>query len=73
MLITMSMDSDAKCARDRDYSQEVMGGEWNPVVSAMQEVVDDMAGQLIRRYTLPADLVEIDIEAFLRKMYAAQQ
>jgi len=75
MLITMDMSKgmEVKSERDWDYSQEVMGVEWNPVVTAMQAVVDELAGQMMRRYAMPPEMAEIDVDAFLRKMYAAQQ
>jgi hypothetical protein len=75
MLIAMEMDTGmiAKMSLDEDYGQEVMQVEWNPVVPAMQEVVDNMAARMIGRHTMPAGLTEVDVDAFLRKMYAAQR
>ncbi len=75
MLITMDMSvgMEIKNEREWDYCQEVMRGEWNPVIAAMQEAVDEMASQVIRRHAIPPAIAEIDVDAFLRKMYAAQQ
>lgn len=75
MLITMDMSRgmEVKNERDWEYGQEVMRGEWNPVVTAMQEVVDELASQMLKRHTMPPALAEVDVEAFLCKMYAAQQ
>ncbi|MBS4096115.1 MAG: hypothetical protein KGZ83_04665 [Sulfuricella sp.] len=58
---------------DEEYSQEILRVEWNPVVATLQAVADELAGELIGRNAMPADLREADIEGFLRKMYAAQQ
>jgi len=75
MLITMDMSQgmEVKNERDWEYDQEVMRGEWNPVVIAMQEVVDELASQMIKRHAMPPVLAEVDVEAFLGKMYAAQR
>jgi len=68
----MSVGVDVKSERDWGCSQEVMRVEWNPVVTAMQAVVDELAGQAIHRYAMPPEIAEIDVDAFLRKMYAVQ-
>ncbi len=76
MLTFMEMSTGmiAKREREEDYGQEVMGGEeWNPVVASMQAAADELAGQMIRRYAMPAELADADVEAFLRQMYAAQR
>lgn len=75
MLTIMEMSTGmlAKSEREEEYGQEVMRGEWNPVVAAMQEAVDELAGQAIRRHTMPVELADADVESFLRKMYAAQR
>jgi hypothetical protein len=75
MLIAMEMNTGKIVERHvgEDYSQEVMQVEWNPVVSAMQEVVDKMAARMIQRHTMPVGMAEVDVDAFLRKMYAAQR
>lgn len=63
----------AKTQFESEYGQEVLGGEWNHALPIMQAVVAELAEQLIERNTIPRDLQEADIEAFLCKMYAAQQ
>jgi uridylate kinase len=75
MLIAMEMDTGmiVKRSVDEDYSQEVMQVGWNPVVPAMQEVVDKMAARMIERHTMPVVVAEVDVDAFLREMYAAQR
>ena len=71
-ILEMSTGMLTKSEREEEYGQEVMGVEWNPVVAAMQEAADELAGQAIRRHTMPAELTDVDVDAFLRKMYAAQ-
>jgi len=75
MLTMMEMSTGmlTKSEREEEYGQEVMRVEWNPVVAAMQEAADELAGQAIRRHTMPVELADADVEAFLRKMYAAQR
>lgn len=75
MLTIMDMGTGMFANRrvDEDYGQEVLGGEWNPVVPIMHAVAAELAGQLIERNAMPRDLREADIEGFLNKMYAAQQ
>lgn len=75
MLTIMEMSTGmlTKSERDEEYGQEVMGVEWNPVVAAMQEAADELAGQAIRRHAMPVELTDVDVDAFLRKMYAAQR
>jgi len=72
-IMEMSTGMKTKSEREEEYGQEVMGVEWNPVVAAMQEAADELAGQAIRRHTMPIELSDIDVDAFLRKMYAAQR
>lgn len=75
MLTIMEMSTGmlAKSEREEEYGQEVMRGEWNPVVAMMQEAADELAGQVIQRHAMPVEMADIDVEAFLRKMYAAQR
>lgn len=75
MLISMSMDAGVavKSHDEEDYGLEVMQGGWNPVVARLQEAAEEMAGQMIQRHVMPADMAEVDVDAFLMKMYAAQR
>ncbi len=63
----------AKSSVDEDYGQEILGGEWNAGVPTMEAVAAELAGQLTERNAMPRDLLEMDVEVFLRTMYAAQQ
>jgi hypothetical protein len=54
------------------YSQEVMRGEWNPVLPALQEAAEELAAAALRRHGMPPHVAEMDVEDFLRQMYAAQ-
>jgi hypothetical protein len=58
---------------EEEYGVEVMRGEWHPVLVSLQAAVAEVAREMIQRNALPVDLREADAEAFLRKMYAAQQ
>lgn len=75
MLTTMDMESGKIMSRQfcEEYDQEVMRVEWNPAVPTMHAVAAELAGQLIERNAMPRDLREVDVDAFLRKMYAAQR
>lgn len=77
MLLTITMDTgmaEKICmANDgEDYGQEVMRGEWNPVLPALQEAAAELAGQAMRRHRMPPEMAEMDVDDFLRQMYAAQ-
>ncbi len=58
---------------EEEYGAEVMRGEWHPVLVSLQATVAEVAREMIQRNAIPVDLREVDAEAFLRKMYAAQQ
>ena len=75
MLIAMSMDAGVvvKSQEEEDYGLEVMHGNWNPVLAGLQEAAAEMAGQLIKQQAMPACMAEIDVDAFLMQMYAAQR
>jgi hypothetical protein len=78
MLISMDMDAGidagtgagmtAKSRWEADSCQEIMRVEWNtlnPVMAGLQEVETCQTKQ---RYAMPPSMVEMDVEAFLRKM-----
>ena len=74
MLVTMDM-----CAAkpDSDYAAEVMCAGWNPEIAMMQDRAAVLAAQLIHRQSpravaMPGEMAEVDVEAFLERMYAAQ-
>lgn len=47
-----------------EYDDEVLNSGWNPVVALVQLVPEK------RRSTFPTELAIVDIELFLKKMYA---
>lgn len=46
-----------------DYGDEIMCSGWNPVVAMTHLVPED------KHRSFPAELVGVDLEAFLAKMY----
>lgn len=79
MMTTMEMCSGRT---DSDYSPDVMCAEWNPEIAALQDRAAELAVQLIhfqaRRasgalHGMPADVAGMEINAFLRRMYASQR
>lgn len=48
-----------------DYGDEVMCAGWIPSLACHQQHTEKTA--------LPADLARVDVDAFLRKMYACQR
>lgn len=78
MLTTITMDTgmaEKTCmASDSGYyGQEVMRVEWNPILPALQEAAAELAGQAMRRQRMPPEMTEMDVDDFLRQMYAAQR
>lgn len=46
-----------------EYDDEIMSSGWNPVVGIEQLLPTD------KHHSFPAELVNVDIEQFLKKMY----
>ncbi len=57
-------------APDDGYGDEVMCSGWNPQLALVSE---SAAAQTDRHITLPSGLAYVDVEVFLRKMYASQR
>jgi len=45
------------------YDEEIMSSGWNPVIGLVQLVPED------KHRSFPAELANVDLEAFLKKMY----
>ena len=71
MYVTMDMCS-GTIERD-EYDSEVMCAGWNPAVPVIQAGLVEHRSPLVKPSTLPADMAEIEIDAFLHQMYLAQQ
>lgn len=54
--------------RETEYGEEVLNAGWVPRL-ALQEV---LALQWENQHSIPADLANVDVHAFLRKMYRNQ-
>ena len=52
-----------------EYDDEVMCAEWHPQLAL---AIDNPVGRLNKHVNLPADLVNVDVDAFLKKMYEYQ-
>ncbi len=68
-IMTMDMSSyevDADCAKDVEYSEEILNSGWNPVLAVQHHLVTELN-------VISSNLVIEDIPAFLRKMYASQR
>lgn len=46
-----------------EYGDEILCSGWNPVVAMMQLVPED------KHKSFPAELANVDVEQFLKKMY----
>jgi hypothetical protein len=46
-----------------EYDEEILSSGWNPVVGLTQLVPE------AKRHTFPAELANVDLEQFLKKMY----
>lgn len=71
-ILTMNMSSyeiQREDASTVDYAEEVLNAGWVPRL-AQQEV---LAQQWENRSDMPADLANVDVAIFLRKMYADQR
>lgn len=65
-MVCMDMDSDeVGRVNAPDYDDEVLCAGWVPTLALHQ------AHQ--KRPAMPADLAAVDVETFLRKMYACQR
>jgi hypothetical protein len=49
-----------------EYGDEVLSAGWNPVVALQHPA------PAAKHAAMPAELVSVDVEQFLKKMYAAQ-
>lgn len=71
-IVTMNMSS-YEIQRNEEhaaeYGEEVLSASWFPRL-AQQEV---LAEQWENRHCMPAELAEVDVHAFLRKMYRNQR
>lgn len=68
MAIVMNMTSyeiERDVSMEAEYADEIACAGWNPSVSlACQQHVRSE-----KRFTMPAELAEVDVEQFLQKMY----
>lgn len=80
MQVTMDMCS-GNVDRE-EYGNEVMCAGWNPEIRSMGDVAAALAGRFVglqlqqvreARQAMPTDVAAMEIDTFLRKMYAAQQ
>ncbi len=46
-----------------EYDDEIMSSGWNPLIGLTQLVPED------KHKSFPAELANVDLEAFLKKMY----
>jgi len=71
-ITTMSM-SDYKIERndsmEENYSEEVLCAGWNPAIALQQHAYFEQN----RTSAIPLELVAVDAEQFLQKMYACQR
>jgi hypothetical protein len=56
-------------ALDEEYSDEVLCASWNPQLESART---NPGAWNDRHINLPADLVDVDVDSFLRKMYEYQ-
>lgn len=75
MVVTMEMCS---ANSDSGYTTEVMCAGWNPEIATMQGKAAELATQVIRHQSQRAsgklpDVVALDVDAFLERMYASQR
>ena len=75
MLVTMDM---CPVKVDGDYTAEVMCAGWNPEIALMQDRAAELAAQLIHHQSqraggMSADMADMDVVAFLERMYASQR
>ena len=54
---------------DEEYGDEVLCAGWNPQLAQASETP---VARIDRHIDLPADLVDMDVETFLKKMYEYQ-
>ncbi len=52
-----------------EYGDEVLCAEWNPQLAQAAELPET---ELNRHVVLPADLVKVDVDTFLNRMYEHQ-
>lgn len=71
-ITTMSM-SDCKIVQndstEESYSDEVLCAGWNPAIALQQHAYFEQS----RTPAIPLELVAVDVEQFLQKMYAYQR
>lgn len=71
-ITTMSM-SDCKIEQndstEESYSDEVLCAGWNPAIALQQHAYLEQS----RTPAIPLELVAVDVEQFLQKMYAYQR
>ncbi|MFZ2300825.1 MAG: hypothetical protein WAW10_03025 [Gallionella sp.] len=71
-ITTMSM-SDCKieqgASTEESYSDEVLCAGWNPAIALQQHAYFEQS----RTPAIPIELVAVDVEQFLQKMYAYQR
>lgn len=71
-ILTMDMASFKELQNDftvSEYSEEVLYSGWVPTLTAQQSVLPHWESLSI----MPDDLVNVDTELFLRKMYNSQR
>jgi hypothetical protein len=65
-IMTMNM-SQGNIENDKpatvEYDDEILSSGWNPVVGLTQLIPED------KHKSFPAELAEVDLELFLKKMY----
>ncbi len=65
-IVTMNMSSsEIEYDNSTTYSDEVLCAGWNPTLTLQQYTEN--------RNTMPQDMVLLDVEAFIKKMYACQR
>ena len=68
--IVMNMSGyevEREVAVSEDYGDEVMCAGWNPQLALLERHPVPMAGGHI---SMPAELAEMDVDAFLQRMYS---
>lgn len=75
MLVITDMCSNTE---NSDYTSEVMCAGWNPEIAKLQGRAAELVTQLIQYQSqatagMPTDMVALDVDCFLERMYASQR
>ena len=62
-------DVEHAAPREQEYGEEVMCAGWNPQLVLAHE---SPVARINRHIDLPADLANVDVDTFLKRMYECQ-